>query len=267
MRRRSWSGPARQVPVRRRHPRRPQRGRRVHAHRGEHALSRRVAGVREVVGASMNGNGSFTFRATKVGADTMLSRIIKLVEDTARARRRQISHSGRRRFRRLSCPSSSAWRARDRRNISLSWGTPPSSRSPSSSPVLTDDLPLRPGAGRAHRHHRRRRQGRRAWSADRVGGQPSSRRTKSTPSSSTSAGAVARAEPQLVRHSRLSGARISSRNLSRSSPGFFRLTASGKKASEHPLGEAILRAGAERGTTTNKKPRLRLVRATASSRI
>jgi Cu+-exporting ATPase len=35
----------------------------------------------QVIGASVNKNGSITFRATKVGADTMLSRIIKLVED------------------------------------------------------------------------------------------------------------------------------------------------------------------------------------------
>jgi Cu+-exporting ATPase len=35
----------------------------------------------QVIGASINKNGSVTFRATKVGADTMLSRIIKLVED------------------------------------------------------------------------------------------------------------------------------------------------------------------------------------------
>lgn len=34
-----------------------------------------------VVGASLNKNGSLTFRATKVGADTVLSRIIRLVED------------------------------------------------------------------------------------------------------------------------------------------------------------------------------------------
>jgi len=34
-----------------------------------------------VIGGSMNGNGSITFRATKVGADTVLARIIKLVED------------------------------------------------------------------------------------------------------------------------------------------------------------------------------------------
>jgi Cu+-exporting ATPase len=34
-----------------------------------------------VIGASINKNGSITFRATKVGADTVLSRIIKLVED------------------------------------------------------------------------------------------------------------------------------------------------------------------------------------------
>jgi len=35
----------------------------------------------QVVGASVNKNGSITFRATKVGSDTALARIIKLVED------------------------------------------------------------------------------------------------------------------------------------------------------------------------------------------
>jgi P-type Cu+ transporter len=35
----------------------------------------------EVIGASVNKNGSFSFRATKIGADTALARIIKLVED------------------------------------------------------------------------------------------------------------------------------------------------------------------------------------------
>jgi P-type Cu+ transporter len=35
----------------------------------------------QVIGASINKNGSITFRATKVGADTMLARIIQLVED------------------------------------------------------------------------------------------------------------------------------------------------------------------------------------------
>lgn len=35
----------------------------------------------KVIGASINKNGSITFKATQVGADTVLSRIIKLVED------------------------------------------------------------------------------------------------------------------------------------------------------------------------------------------
>jgi Cu+-exporting ATPase len=35
----------------------------------------------QVIGASINKNGSLTFRATKVGADTVLAHIIKLVED------------------------------------------------------------------------------------------------------------------------------------------------------------------------------------------
>jgi len=34
-----------------------------------------------VIGATINKNGSFTFKATKVGANTTLSRIIKLIED------------------------------------------------------------------------------------------------------------------------------------------------------------------------------------------
>jgi len=42
------------------------------------------AGKREgdnVIGATINGNGSFRFRATKVGRDTVLSQIIRLVEE------------------------------------------------------------------------------------------------------------------------------------------------------------------------------------------
>ena len=35
----------------------------------------------EVVGGTVNGNGAFTFGATRVGADTVLARIIKMVED------------------------------------------------------------------------------------------------------------------------------------------------------------------------------------------
>ncbi|MBE0531609.1 MAG: copper-translocating P-type ATPase [Rhodospirillales bacterium] len=35
----------------------------------------------EVVGGTVNGNGAFAFTATRVGADTVLARIIKLVED------------------------------------------------------------------------------------------------------------------------------------------------------------------------------------------
>src|SRR5690606_5723692 len=34
----------------------------------------------EVIGATMNTSGSFTFRATKVGADTALAQIIRMVE-------------------------------------------------------------------------------------------------------------------------------------------------------------------------------------------
>ena len=34
-----------------------------------------------VIGATMNKLGSFTFRATKVGADTALAQIVRLVEE------------------------------------------------------------------------------------------------------------------------------------------------------------------------------------------
>jgi len=35
----------------------------------------------EVIGGTMNKTGAFRFRATKVGAETALAQIIKLVED------------------------------------------------------------------------------------------------------------------------------------------------------------------------------------------
>ena len=35
----------------------------------------------EVIGGSINQEGSFIFRATKVGADMVLARIIKMVEE------------------------------------------------------------------------------------------------------------------------------------------------------------------------------------------
>jgi len=40
----------------------------------------------EVVGGSLNGTGSISFRATRVGADTVLARIVKLVEDAQGSR-------------------------------------------------------------------------------------------------------------------------------------------------------------------------------------
>jgi P-type Cu+ transporter len=46
----------------------------------------------EVIGATINASGSFRFRATKVGKDTALSQIIKMVEE-ARPRRPRSSVS------------------------------------------------------------------------------------------------------------------------------------------------------------------------------
>ena len=47
---------------------------------GESARVNKRSGS-EVYGGTLNGNGGFTFRATRVGRDTMLSNIIRLVED------------------------------------------------------------------------------------------------------------------------------------------------------------------------------------------
>src|SRR5699024_4843533 len=52
---------------------------------GEPAPVNKTAGTK-VVGGTINGNGSFTFRATEVGSDTMLARIISMVEDAQGAK-------------------------------------------------------------------------------------------------------------------------------------------------------------------------------------
>lgn len=40
----------------------------------------------QVVGGTVNGTGALTFRATKVGGDTMLAQIIRMVEDAQGAK-------------------------------------------------------------------------------------------------------------------------------------------------------------------------------------
>ena len=47
---------------------------------GESIPVRKINGL-TVIGATINQNGSFTFKATKVGKDTLLAQIVKLVED------------------------------------------------------------------------------------------------------------------------------------------------------------------------------------------
>jgi Cu+-exporting ATPase len=54
-----------------------------------------------VIGATINGTGSFVFRATKVGRDTVLAQIVRLVEQAKVPRRR--SRNWRTRSRRISC--------------------------------------------------------------------------------------------------------------------------------------------------------------------
>ena len=50
------------------------------------AANRWLVPVNPVFGATLNKTGSFRFRVTKVGADTMLSQIVKLVEDAQGSR-------------------------------------------------------------------------------------------------------------------------------------------------------------------------------------
>jgi hypothetical protein len=59
-------------------------GRRIHAHRRTRPVEK-DAGA-EVTGGTVNGTGSLTFRATRVGRDTTLSQIIRMVEQAQSAR-------------------------------------------------------------------------------------------------------------------------------------------------------------------------------------
>ena len=77
--RRHRPGPSgRQAPGRRRGRRGIVLCRRIDDHRRAGSGSEGTG--REVVGGTINKTGSFTFRATKVGADTLLAQIIRMVE-------------------------------------------------------------------------------------------------------------------------------------------------------------------------------------------
>ena len=119
----------------------------------------------EVIGATMNTTGSFTFRATKVGAETALAQIIRLVEQAqgsqaphrAPGRRdRLLLRAGGHRHRRRHVP-----RLARPRTLALAQLRPAQLRGRAGHRV-----PLRPGPGDAHGHHGGHGQGRRERRAD-----------------------------------------------------------------------------------------------------
>jgi Cu+-exporting ATPase len=62
----------------------------------------------QVIGATLNKTGSFVFRATKVGCDTALAQIVRLVEDGGAPRRPCSAWPTA--SPRSSCPRSWSWR-------------------------------------------------------------------------------------------------------------------------------------------------------------
>ncbi len=76
--------PGRQRAGRRRRRRGPQRRRRIDGHRRIDAGRERPSA--KVIGGTINGTGSLVMRAEKIGADTMLARIVQMVADAQRSR-------------------------------------------------------------------------------------------------------------------------------------------------------------------------------------
>ena len=200
----------------------------------------------EVIGATMNTTGSFTFRATKVGADTALAQIVRLVEQ-AQGSKPPIA--------RLA-DVIAAWFVPAviviatltlRRLAGLRPVAGAQLRAAQLRRRARHRVPLRPGPGDADGDHGRHRQGRRERRADprrrraRDGAQAGHRRARQDRHHHR--GQAARDRRRAVR----SGDGSDGSRPHLDNAGLLRLVAGAERGSEHPLAAAILAAAAERG--------------------
>jgi P-type Cu+ transporter len=193
----------------------------------------------QVIGASINKNGSFTFKATKVGADTMLARIIKLVEDAqgSKAPIAQMADivSG------IFVPivfaiallSAGAWLLSGQSSVfALTVFVAVLTIACPCALGLATPTAIMVGTGKGAEHGVLIKSGAALETAHKVDTIVFDK-----------TGTITKGKPELT--DVVSGPELAS--LALDELGLLSLAASAEKASEHPLGEAVLRAALERG--------------------
>ena len=208
--------------------------------------STKEAGAK-VIGGTVNRTGTFVMKAEKVGADTMLARIVKMVAEAQRSRApiQRLADSVSSWF----VPAGGGGRARWPSLPGSSGGREPRVRLRPAGRRLRADhrLPLRAGAGHADVDHGRRRPWRR------------SRRPDPQRRGAGAAGEGRHAGGRQDRHpDRRAPGVIADRALGALAEAeVLRLAASLERGSEHPIATAILAAARERKARAGARRRLR----------